>query len=151
MNAKESVLQTLESQRSAVLSEDAQLVRNEWTDAIEDLFARIAEWLRSAGDRKLLEVRMGHVSISEERLGTYSVPTMEIALPLPYKIELIPKARFIGRGKGRVDVRCVPKEKILVRRDDDVWEVVELDSRAGYRRSTLTEETFWTMFGQLIG
>ena len=75
---------------------------NEWLLHLDQLFKDIETWLEPA-KKEGLEIERGKVEISEEYLGTYLAPVLEIAFA-GTKVRLEPVGRNVIGAFGRVDV-----------------------------------------------
>ena len=57
MTSKQAVLKSLEKQKNVGQTDEAVAIKKEWLAALDGLFDKIANWLKDATKRKLLEIR----------------------------------------------------------------------------------------------
>lgn len=100
-------------ERLQIEEQRRQDILKEWQHALESLFANIEEWLKPAINEGL-EIQRGSYTIREEMLGSYEVPTLTLRFGWQ-KAEIVPAARFIVGGAGRVDVNFDGGTVMLVR------------------------------------
>jgi len=87
--------------------------KNTWLKSINDLYENIDKWLKSHQENGLLEIKLGiKVHISEEYIGSYDAPVMEIIIGKD-KIKLEPKGTLILGSYGRIDMKG-PKGEIMI-------------------------------------
>lgn len=151
MTVKESVLQTLRKLKDPDTSSDIAADRDEWVQAVDDLFKQFKKWLSDAVKEKLLTIHMTKSHVESDILGTFSVPMMVIRAPSGAEIVIDPKNRFAAGTKGRVDIQRLPKVRNLVRTPENKWAFAELNPPHGWSLRPLTEETFWATIADLIG
>jgi hypothetical protein len=98
-------------------AEDLQPLKAEWISAVNDLLADITSWLEPQEKEGLLQVvRLEDVALQEDRLGIYRAPALEIRVGAR-AISVLPIARLIFGGAGRVDLAYGPRIRILLRTD----------------------------------
>lgn len=125
-------------------------IRDEWVAAVRALVDQVAVWLKPATEAKLLTLRALERDHSEDRLGRYTVPTLEIMTPNGTPVLLEPYARMIVGGKGRVDMHSGSRSTMLVRGDKGGW-FFALRSPKGIKQEPLSEETFSEAFRAMLG
>jgi hypothetical protein len=150
MTTKQQVFDTLRHLKNGHKPQDMAAITSEWRSALGRLFDRLQSWLHDAVDQNLLTVRGGQRAFQEERLGEYTAPVLVISTPGGIDVQIAPRARFAAGTIGRVDLECLPKKYVMVRKEVDEWEIVELDPHQGWRFRPLTEESFWDVLGKLI-
>lgn len=96
-------------------------IRGSWTSDLHALISQFKEWLRDAVAERLLTVEEHDVTISEDDLGTYQAPALAICAPRSRSVQIVPKARLIVGGKGRVDFESGPNRATLIRVDEGHW------------------------------
>ncbi|MBF0137196.1 MAG: hypothetical protein HQL65_13230 [Magnetococcales bacterium] len=78
-----------------------------WMDKINGLFQDVESWLdpykNTEDGEKLLDYVVEEIEIHEERLGTYTVPSMKIQLGSE-EVKLEPMGLVIIGGLGRIDM-----------------------------------------------
>ncbi|MEO5371314.1 MAG: hypothetical protein H7833_14670 [Magnetococcus sp. DMHC-1] len=78
-----------------------------WMDKINGLFRDVESWLdpykNTKDGEKLLDYIVEEIEIHEERLGTYTVPSMKIQLGSE-EVKLEPMGLVIIGGLGRIDM-----------------------------------------------
>lgn len=87
----------------------------EWKEALNGLFDKIEQWLEPA-KKEGLDLERHEVEISEERLGTYRAPALEIRFA-DIAVRFEPIARMVLGAYGRVDVYSPLGAHKLVRLD----------------------------------
>ena len=98
--------------------------REEWLQAINHVIAQVRGWAESRGWTTEIEQR----EVTEERLGTYTVPVLGIDTPQG-KLVLEPIGREIIGAEGRLDLYAWPSlfRVMLLRRSDMSW-IIRTDS-----------------------
>jgi len=122
-----------------LLASDAAKMKEEWLRQLDDLMADIDRWLEPAVGEGLT-VTKGTTELIEGGLGTYRVPmrTIEVA---GNQVTIVPVARIIVGGHGRVDVKNQRATAYLIFwKPEDRWLIVR--ERDWERREPLTEESF---------
>ena len=148
---KELVLDRLRRQRIAEGTIDVIGLREEWLTAISDLMSRLGGWLSEAEQEGLFAVADEDVERTEERLGSYRATALKLTTPKGEIIRIVPRARQVVGGYGRVDLECPPKKSILVRAEPDRWQFARLvPENGGWTFQDLTEDSFWQAIGDLI-
>ena len=116
--------------------------RTQWVAAVIALLDQIQSWARQSG----WKVIRHESERSEESLGTYTVPTLEIHLG-PRRLYVEPVARHVIGADGRVDILASPSlNHVMLIRSGDTWRVYSQDrelidkSLSSERFSTLARE-----------
>ncbi len=113
-------------------------ILKEWLGELVELRNRLLYWLRpaiSAG----VKVKLPQIEISEEILGTYKAPALEIAFGLRRAL-IRPVARIIVGGQGRVDIESPLGNFLLIRRSPEAgWFLIR---KSWDDAKPLTEEVF---------
>ncbi len=101
-------------------------VRQQWLGDLRALRARLRRWLEPA-EREGLQVEEYDHPVREQLLGSYDAP----ALRLRYggiEAQVVPVARYIVGGTGRVDVEFPGSRVLLVREGrESQWQIVRED------------------------
>lgn len=114
----------------------------EWKTALSDLMAKLTAYVAPATKEKLLELTVDEVPIREEQLGEYKVPRMTIKAPNHRSVEVLPRARYVIGGKGRVDLGSGPKTAMLIW-NGDAWSFSwRTPGPRGWSSAPLSEESF---------
>ncbi len=121
-------LERVQKERAKTLSE--------WLSQLEQLFNDIERWLEPA-KKEGLEIGRSKVEISEERLGTYVAPVLEIAFA-GTKVRLEPVGRQVVGALGRVDIYSPLGVNKLVLLTDGWYLVFDRPEQ----RLPLTQDTF---------
>ncbi len=79
---------------------DRQKRIQEWIDAVTDLLDRLKNWLAEDDSKNLLTIRQNLIAKREEGLGSYTIPSMQIAL-FDRMVEIVPLARNVAGGIGK--------------------------------------------------
>jgi hypothetical protein len=130
--------------------------RDEWKRAVESLFLEIERWLAPAVNDRVLVITRSEVTISEQDLGEYQAPVLEISDgQLTVRLEPVGTrvvgvvssggARHIGL-RGRIDLTCGPIRIPIVRNTAGEWKSLPL---RGEPRE-LTEESFAEILGEVL-
>ena len=155
MTAKDAVLERIRAQQhddNGGHVHRSLLVREEWLRAIDELFGRFRGWLTEA-ETVGLRVVEDKDHVNEDRLGTYSVPTLQLIFPSGDSILIKPKARYVVGGSGRVDFERVPRSMILVRKQAEppLWQFARLVPSYGrWTFEDLSEDSFWKVIDELF-
>ena len=97
--------------------------KTEWQKSIKELVDDICLWAR---DNDWIVVQH-EKSITEDHLGTYQVPELNIKIPGGHLI-VEPIGRNIIGAEGRVDIYAFPTlQRILLVRDHNNWSVKTAD------------------------
>lgn len=102
-------------------------IRESWITDLRALMSQFKAWLKDAVAEQLIEVQEHEVPLSEDNLGTYNAPSLTISAPRARSIHIVPKARLIFGGQGRVDFECGPNRAKLIRVDKEHWKFVRED------------------------
>jgi hypothetical protein len=147
MTAKQQVLELLEEERRGKTSAEMAARRDEWQEALQELFLRLSNWLKDAVDQGLLVVTEEPFVLSEEKLGPpLTVQRFKVVTPAGIKFTITPKARFVTGADGRVDLERAGQRFRLARKAPGLWQFREL----GEKPEDLTEEAFWNRIHRLI-
>lgn len=111
--------------------------REVWLSLVDKLLSQIEKW---AGQRDW-QIRREEKTITEELIGTYSVPVLQIKLPAGV-LYVEPMARYVIGAGGRVDLYSWPTlQRLLLIRRDDAW-TLKTDSLIDWPQ-TWTRKTFY--------
>lgn len=96
----------------------ADETRAEWQQAVEALMAEVRAWAEAQG----WTVEPVSHTLTEEPLGTYTVPGLEIRTPRG-QLLLEPAGRNVAGALGRVDFSVWPTmvRVMLLRQADETW------------------------------
>lgn len=83
---------------------NADKVREEWLSTLTRLLGQIKQWLQEAEAERLIQVKEKQISITEDRLGTYTAPSLALTVGKD-TIEINPIGRTIIGFNGRVDMQ----------------------------------------------
>lgn len=149
MSSKESVLKVLQSLKSAKTTARNAKVIADWRKAVEELYEHIGKWLKDAKEKELLTVNFTK-SFHSDEFGEYEMRDMLLTTPDATEILIAPVTPHGGGRKGRVDFRCIPKERMLVLTEKNFWGFADRDAVQGYRLRPLTEDAFWDTIADLL-
>ena len=128
------------------LAEPATARLDGWKADIETLLATIEGWCAASG----WPVRHESTDITEDGLGTYTVPSLHARLPNRVELYVTPVALRILGADGRVDVEVWPalnRVKLVRRHGSNQWDVwTDANVRL---ESALTQESFVSMVRNL--
>lgn len=79
-------------------------IGEEWVSRIHQLYELVSDWLDEYRSQGTVEIATYDVDITEESLGTYQVPAMDIVVGNK-KARLVPVGAIIIGASGRVDLR----------------------------------------------
>lgn len=120
--------QFLRSKKDAATRDEerVQNILNEWKAALTALFDRIEEWLGPAKEEGL-EIRKAQKPVTEEALGTYEAPVLELRFGQA-RVRMEPAARMVIGAYGRVDLDSPLGLNYLVRLEQqpDDWHLVRV-------------------------
>jgi hypothetical protein len=88
---------------SAVQQEQWDEIRKEWITEVNRLFDEVEGWLHKWTGKGYLAVRRSSITLSEEHLGDYEIPQLEL-IAGPERIVLEPLGRHILGALGRIDL-----------------------------------------------
>jgi hypothetical protein len=127
---------------------DPALLRQEaerWPEVVTEFCDQLAEWSRHQG----WEVKLETIQVTEDEIGTYSVPQLWIKTTTGTVIAE-PIARFVFGGQGRIDLFAYPTlYRVMLLRDvaNNTWRI-RTDSGI-YLRQPWQEETFADLVADL--
>ena len=100
---------------------EAARIREEWLSAVDALRQQVKGWAEKHG----WTVQQSEREITEEELGTYKVPVLDITTSQG-QVTLQPVGQDIWGAKGRVDLKAWPTlyRVMLLRRDEPGWVVL---------------------------
>jgi hypothetical protein len=129
-SSAENLTEFLRKQRKEARTREVDwaVVRREWLEDLEKLGHEIRGWLEEPAAEKLIAVTPGTIELQEETLGQYVAPTWEIRAASRV-ISVVPVGRVIIGGQGRVDLRCGPRKRMLIRSGKGTWKLHERDER----------------------
>lgn len=91
---------------SAVQEQPSEAIKSEWLRELEAVLTDIESWATEAG----WHTRRSSRRISEDALGQYDVPVLDIEVEEPRgRIVLEPVGRNILGATGRIDVSAWPR------------------------------------------
>lgn len=85
-------------------------IKDEWISEIEKLISKIKNWLKESEENGFIELKEDEIQLSEEKLGTYKTKSLRIFFE-DQVAEIVPVARIVVGGEGRVDIVKSPTEK----------------------------------------
>lgn len=116
--------------------------RETWVRSVESLYSRVEEMLREAIASKDVAVRRIATPITENFVGTYSIPVLEITIGNE-RVEFRPKGLIVIGASGRVDILGERDRVTLLRDQEDAnsgWSLV-LQRVPGLRTASLDRES----------
>lgn len=145
----EALRKKLESQEK--VSVDRDLIKKEWLEAIETLYAKINGWLADLARDGLVSIEKKPWNGDEESTGQYTTFAMVIKTAGGVAVELQPYARAVFGAQGRVNAICGGKEFMLIRKSGNEWSI----SKPGQgvispTPEPLNQESFAAMLQRLI-
>lgn len=114
------------NQRGTNQEIDWQAKRDTWVRAVESLYDSVEELLREAIESKDVTIRKFDTEVTEDFIGKYSIPVLEIAVGNE-RVEFRPKGVTVIGASGRVDVRGERDSVTLLWDQHDVkvgWTVI---------------------------
>jgi hypothetical protein len=91
-------------QRATGQEIDWQAKSEAWVRSVEDLYAHVEEMLRDSTVSKDVSIRRVDTQVSEDFVGTYSIPVLEMTVGAE-RVEFRPKGVAVIGASGRVDIR----------------------------------------------
>jgi hypothetical protein len=113
--------------------------KDDWLESLKVFFADVKKWLRPLVEQKLATVREVDTHITEENLGTFTVPTLSIQMP-DITIQMKPVGTIIVGARGRVDILAGQRRATILLLSDG-WKIAEKGER-GLEYTPLTEGSF---------
>ena len=123
---------------------ERQKILEEWQKVLHDLFQQLREWLRPA-EEEGLQIRTSTMEVHEELLGTYKVPALELSFGT-IRVRIVPRARLIVGGAGRVEIESSRGNVALVRTQPDSEWFLSYEGRL----IPLTQGTFTDLIQELF-
>ncbi len=125
--------------------------KEKWLASIEHLYRNISEWLRPYVMQGSIKVERLPMTLSEEQIGSYSVPQLKIYL-VDTAVDIIPKGTYLVNACGRVDIEGRKGASMLIEKDWEHWIIANLPSPNGTKiRVNLTEQSFKDKLMKLAG
>jgi hypothetical protein len=123
----------------SLLDANAAQMREDWQCELERLMSSIDGWLSPAVEAGLKLTRAS-VTIAEQGLGAYDAPLRIIELA-GNRVKIVPKARLVVGGYGRVDVEARPETALLIYwKPEGCWYI--LRNRDWRSRELLSQDSF---------
>jgi len=95
-------------------------LQNRWVEAVRELVRQIQSWAKDKG----WPAQQAEETITEDPLGTYSVPALVVEFPAG-RLQVRPIGCNIIGAEGRVDLEAYPTlNRIKLLRHDDGWVMV---------------------------
>src|ERR1039457_3123349 len=113
-------------EQSAIPEIDWQAKKDTWIRSVEKLYELVQQILRDSINSKDVVVRTFDVEITEDFIGTYSIPALELSVGSE-RVEFRPKGVTVFGAAGRVDIRGECDTVTLLRdtaNADSEWTVV---------------------------
>lgn len=112
-------------QQSGAQEIDWNAKRESWKKAVEQLYSLVRELLSSAVKTGDVTISEHQEQITEEYVGAYSIPVLEIRVGHE-RVELRPKGMTVIGASGRVDLRGERDEVTLIRdeKSEQGWSVI---------------------------
>jgi hypothetical protein len=105
---------------------DWQAKKDMWVRSVESLYGLIREMLRDSIAAKDVVVRAFEVQVSEDFIGAYSIPALELKVGNE-RVEFRPKGVTVIGAAGRVDIRGEGDTVTLLKDKEDAdgeWTIV---------------------------
>ena len=105
---------------------DWQAKRDAWVRSVESLYSLIREMLRDSIDSKDVVVSTFPVQVTEDFIGTYVIPALELRVGSE-RVEFRPKGVTVIGAAGRVDIRGERDTVTLIKGKSDAtsgWTIV---------------------------
>jgi hypothetical protein len=83
---------------------DWQAKKDSWIKSVEELYRQVRELLGDLIDSKDVSTRTFPIPITENRIGSYSIPALELTIGSE-SVEFRPKGITVIGAAGRVDIR----------------------------------------------
>jgi hypothetical protein len=83
---------------------DWQAKKDRWVRSVQSLYKLIQDMLRDSIAAEDVKVRMFDLQVTEEYIGTYSIPALELSVGSE-RVEFRPKGVTVIGAAGRVDIR----------------------------------------------
>jgi len=116
----------IRKQQAASPEIDWQAKRDTWIRSVERLYAVVQEMLQDSIASKDVTVRTFDTQVTEDFVGTYSIPVLEMTVGHE-RIEFRPKGVTVIGASGRVDIRGERDTVTLLRDQEEgnsAWTVV---------------------------
>ena len=136
----ESLIELLKSGKKPDAVVAWATVREEWSQAVAELFDDVESWLEPARAAKLLRVERRQLHRVEEQLGEYETESLAIEASSGRLVSLTPQYRLVFGALGRVDLITPTNRWELLRTRPGEW--VILHRRVPREQETLNAETF---------
>jgi hypothetical protein len=125
-------------------AENWEKVRDEWLAAVEQLVQDVEAW----ACKREWAVRRDVKTITEDRLGSYTVPRTLIHTPAG-RLLLDPVARYVQGAQGLVDLYVLPSyDAVMIARNGNSWQL-HTGGGNGTNRPW-SEQAFEEIAGQLL-
>jgi hypothetical protein len=127
------------------------LARSSWLEALDALVGRLQAWLEPASFRGLAHVERTSVQITDDEVGAYEAPALQVTMPGPRLVWVRPVGTLVVGGRGCVEMVCGANRSLLVLNRDGIWKLrAEPWNRGSSRLAPLDENEFARTLTQLI-
>jgi hypothetical protein len=116
----------IRKQQAASPDLDWQSKRDTWVRSVENLYVLVQEMLQGSIASKDVAVRTFPMQVTEDFVGTYSIPVLEMTVGHE-RVEFRPKGVTVIGASGRVDIRGERDMVTLLRNQEEGnggWTVV---------------------------
>jgi hypothetical protein len=121
--------------------------RNTWLEAIKSLYSDIRSWLSEPEREGLVKIVDADKAITERLLGTYDAPVLQLFFA-DQQVVIVPVARYVLGGEGRVDMTLGPRSFMLLWGEDG-WQILPRDKKSS--PSALNKDAFSQALQVLLG
>jgi len=150
--SKSGLLEALRElkEKEAKSGVDWDVRKKAWLVDVHRLISSIEAWLKPGEDEKLLSVRRIPITISEQHLGSYDVPSLRVEMPGSREVLISPVGTLVIGAAGRVDMTSGPRLAMILRADDGKWNLRVGKSGTGADFVAVSQETFEEALRELI-
>ena len=110
-------------EQSSATTVDWNRKRDQWLEAVRGLYLRVENMLRADREAGVVEVRTREVPVTEQFVGTYDAPLLELRVGMD-EVQFLPKGVTVVGAEGRVDLRGDRNTVTLLWEGGDRWTVV---------------------------
>ncbi len=132
----EEFLSEKEEKQKKIADIDWDKNKNEWLQYLDKLYKLFQDSLRDYEQKGSVHIKVDRVSTSEEYIGTYTVPVMEIRIA-GETIKLKPFGTNVLGAKGRVDMSGRKGSATLLLVDSRLKSMLDNIPETGHRNTRL--------------
>ncbi len=110
-------------QQASATTVDWNRKRDQWLEAVRGLYRQVENMVRADKEAGVIEVRTREVPVTEQFVGTYNAPLLELRVGME-EVQFLPKGVTVVGAEGRVDLRGDRNTVTLLWEGGNRWTLV---------------------------